>query len=71
MKLSVPLIVEIIKFLSTGHFFKKHVYLCKRIARDPHLKREMCQRHLGIIVDYEHELLYHPWQTRLQYDSIT
>jgi DNA mismatch repair protein MutS len=28
--------------ISTGEFFRKHIYLCKRISRDINLKRLMC-----------------------------
>ncbi len=58
--MQVPVIVEIFKYLPTGDFFNKHVYLCKRVAKDFHLSKYMCRRHLGIIEDQEHELYYLP-----------
>lgn len=70
MKMHTPVIVEIIKFLPTGHFFQKHIFLCKRIARDVHLKRYMCKRHLGIIEDKEQEQSYHPQASLSQYESV-
>lgn len=70
MQLSIPVIVEILKFLSTGHFFNKHVYLCKRVAKDFHLSKYMCRRHLGIVEDQEHELDYLPQASHDQYSSL-
>ena len=58
--LSITIIVEIIRYLPTADFFKKHIFICKRIAQDIYLKRFMCKRHLGIIDDFGLEIKYHP-----------